>query len=78
MINNQGCSDVEIIPTGCSSNLEHLMIGCCPYYLPRNFTSVVLTAVYIPPHAETTRALDELYGFTDRTETSWPETGWGF
>ncbi len=73
MINNQWCSDVEIISTGCSPDLEHLMIRCQPYYFPREFKSVVLTSVYIPPHADTNWALDELYGVTDRTETSQSE-----
>ncbi len=38
------------------------MIGCPPYRLPREFTSVILSAVYIPPHTDTNQALDELYG----------------
>ncbi len=70
MVNSQWCSDVEIISTGCSPDLEHLMIGCRPYYLPRVFTSVVLTVMYIPPHASTNQALNKLYGVIDRTETS--------
>ncbi|KAI3352143.1 hypothetical protein L3Q82_020948 [Scortum barcoo] len=49
MVNIKWCSDVEIISTGCSPDLEHLMIRCRPYYLPREFTSVVMTAVYVPP-----------------------------
>ncbi len=73
MINNQWCSDVEIISTDCSPDLEHLMIRCWPYYLPREFTSVIITVVYIPPHADPNQALDQLYGVIDRTETSWPE-----
>ncbi|KAI3376099.1 hypothetical protein L3Q82_016628, partial [Scortum barcoo] len=45
MVNNKWCSDVEIISTGCSPDLEHLMIRCRPYYLPWEFTSIVMTAV---------------------------------
>ena len=73
MINNKWCSDVGVISKGCSPHLEYLMIACRPYYLPREFTSVVITGVYIPPHADSTQALDELYGIIDRTETSRPE-----
>ncbi|KAI3376013.1 hypothetical protein L3Q82_016545, partial [Scortum barcoo] len=36
----------------------------------REFTSVVMTAVYVPPHADTNKAMDELFGVIDRTETS--------
>ncbi len=67
LVNNQWYSDVAVISTGCSLDLEHLMIGCHPYYLPTS--SVILTAVYIPPHADTNQALDELYGVIDRTES---------
>ncbi|KAI3363482.1 hypothetical protein L3Q82_012093 [Scortum barcoo] len=73
MVNNKWCSDVEIISMGCSPDLEHLMIRCRPYYLPHEFTSVVMTAVYVPPHADNNKAMDELYGVIDRTETSRPE-----
>ncbi|KAI3363529.1 hypothetical protein L3Q82_012135 [Scortum barcoo] len=73
MVNNKWCSDVEIISTGCSPDLEHLMIRCRPYYLPREFTSVVMTAVYVPPHADNNKAMDELFGVINRTETSRPE-----
>ncbi|KAI3368410.1 hypothetical protein L3Q82_025373 [Scortum barcoo] len=58
-----------IISMDCSEDLEHLMIRCQPYYLPWEFTSVVMTAVYVPPHADTNKAMDELYGVIDRTET---------
>jgi len=64
---------VGIIASDCSPHLEHLMIRCQPFHLPREFTAVVLTAVYIPPHADNNTALDELYGVINRTETSRPE-----
>ncbi|KAI3358299.1 hypothetical protein L3Q82_014676, partial [Scortum barcoo] len=32
-----------------------------------------MTAVYVPPHADNNKAMDELYGVIDRTETSRPE-----
>ncbi|XP_053290725.1 uncharacterized protein LOC128450974 isoform X2 [Pleuronectes platessa] len=73
MVNNLLCSDVEIISSGCSPDLEHLMIRCRPYYIPSEFTSVVITAVYIRPHAHTNQALDELHAMIDRTERSRPE-----
>ncbi|KAI3353046.1 hypothetical protein L3Q82_019241 [Scortum barcoo] len=38
-----------------------------------SFTLVVMTAVYVPPHADTNKAMDELFGVIDRTETSRPE-----
>lgn len=73
MINNSWCSDVEILTSSCSPDLEHLMIKCRPFYLPREFSSVIITAVYIPPQADANRALNELYGTISRLETSHPE-----
>ncbi|KAI3375303.1 hypothetical protein L3Q82_021087 [Scortum barcoo] len=32
-----------------------------------------MTAVYVPPHADNNKAMDELFGVIDRTETSRPE-----
>lgn len=43
MVNNNWCSDMGVISSDCSPHLEHLMIGCRPFFLPREFTSVVLT-----------------------------------
>ena len=42
-------------------------------YIPREFTSAVITAVYIPPHADTNQALDELLAVIDRRlRLLWP------
>lgn len=50
-INNSWCTDAEVISHSCSPVLEHLSIKCRPFYAPREFPSVLLTAVYIPPQA---------------------------
>ncbi len=42
-------------------NLEHLSIICRPFYLPREFSSTVVTAVYIPPQADSSLALSKLH-----------------
>jgi len=75
MTNNNWCSDVKIISSDCSTHLERLMISCRAFHLPREFTSVVITAVYIPPQslADNNTALDQLFGIIDKTETSRPD-----
>ncbi len=45
----------------CSPHLEHLSIICRPFYLPREFSAVIATAVYIPPQADTSLALSKLH-----------------
>ncbi|XP_048414141.1 uncharacterized protein LOC125465079 isoform X2 [Stegostoma tigrinum] len=73
LINNSWCSDVATLLSYCSQDLEYLMLKCRPYYLPREFTCVILTVVYIPPHAEMKSALDEIYTVTNRFEMKYPE-----
>ena len=74
MTNNNCCTDVKIISSDCSAHLEHIMIACRAFHLPREFTSVVITAVYVPPLSDAANitALDLLFGVIDKTETSRP------
>ncbi len=63
MINKKWCDprNISILSRSCSPHLEHLSIICRPFYLPREFSSIVVTAVYIPPQADTSLALSKLY-----------------
>ncbi len=71
-INKKWCGprNISILSRSCSPHLEHLSIICRPFYLPREFSSIVLTAVYIPPRADTSLALsklhDELSGYINK------------
>lgn len=56
-----------------SPDLEYLTLLCRPYWLPREFTAVIITAVYIPPPANTDQALEGLYGNISQQETALPE-----
>ncbi|KAI3371528.1 hypothetical protein L3Q82_024117 [Scortum barcoo] len=60
MVNNKWCSDVEIISTGLFSGPgapHDQMHGLIIF----RFTSVVMTSVYVLPHADNNKAMDELY-----------------
>ncbi len=63
MINKKWCDprNISILSCSCSPHLEHLSIICCPFYLPREFSSIVVTAVYIPPQADTSLDLSKLH-----------------
>ncbi len=63
MINKKWCDprNISILSRSCSPHLEHLSIICRPFYLPREFTSIIVTAVYIPPQADTSLALSKLH-----------------
>lgn len=73
LINNSWCTDVEVISRACSPALEHLTIKCRPFYSPREFQSVLLTAVYIPPQAKAAVALEELYTTISGYEDKYPQ-----
>ena len=74
MVQNKWCSDVKIIAKGCTPNIEYLSIKCRPFYLPREFSSVSLTAVYIHPKADTKDALSSLSKTINETENKHPDT----
>ncbi len=71
-INKKWCDsrNISILSRSCSPHLEHLSIICRPFYLPREFTSIIVTAVYISPQADTILALsklhDELSGYNNK------------
>ncbi len=63
MINRKWCDprNISILSRSCSPHLEHLSIICRPFYLPREFSSIVITSVYISPQADTSLALSNLH-----------------
>ncbi len=71
-INKKWCDprNISILSRSCSPHLEHLSIICRPFYLPREFTSILVSAVYIPPQADTSVALsnlhDEISGYVNK------------
>lgn len=50
MLNNSLCDYANV----------HPYLKCRPFWLPRDFTAMIITAVYIPPQADTDRVLREL------------------
>ena len=59
-INNRWCSNVKIHTTLClcSPNLELLTLSVRPFYLPREFSNIVLCCVYVSPSADALAAAD--------------------
>ncbi len=75
-INKKWCDsrNISILSRSCSPHLEHLSIICRPFYLPREFTSIIVTAVYIPPQADTSLALSKLHDELSRYNNKHPDT----
>ncbi len=74
-INTSWCNERNLHSTKCfcSPDLEFYMLLCRPFWLPREFTAIIITAVYIPPQANTDQALRELYGNKSEQETTHPD-----
>ncbi len=73
-INNSWCDERNLhsIKSFCSPDLEFHMLLCRPFWLPREFTVIIITAVYFPPQANTDQALKELYKNISEQETAHP------
>ncbi|KAI5628338.1 gastrula zinc finger protein XlCGF28.1-like [Silurus asotus] len=63
MVNKHWCDSANIVPLSrsCTPNLELLTIKCRPFYLPREFSLVIVSAVYIPPQVDTDTAVWDLH-----------------
>ncbi|KAK1784288.1 hypothetical protein P4O66_019970 [Electrophorus voltai] len=63
MVYNSWCNNANVVTLACSCspNLELLAFKLRPFYLPREFTSVIINTVYIPPQANMDTALWELH-----------------
>ncbi len=63
MINKKWCDprNTSTLSRSCSLHLEHLSIICHPFYLPQEFSSIIVTTVYLPPQANTDLALSKLH-----------------
>ncbi len=61
MINKKWCDprNISILLRSCLPHLQHPSIICHPFYLPRAFSLIIATAVYIPPQADTGLALKQ-------------------
>ena len=72
LVNNKWCTDVRIISSACTLDLEYITIKCRPFYLPREFNSVILSTVYIHPKSDTVSALNGLAEVVTSYENSDP------
>ena len=72
-VNNNWCTNTTTINSHCSPDLELVTVKCRPIYLPREFTVVMVTAVYIPPDANASLALGHLHSIITSQQNKYPE-----
>lgn len=57
----------------CTPDIELLAVGMRPYYLPREFTSAIVIAVYIPPSADAAVACEVISSTAAKLLTEHPD-----
>ena len=73
MIRQSWCSNVKPLKSLCSPDIEYLTLLLRPIYLPREFSAIILSVVYIHPRANEEAALKELYGTINDLESKYPD-----
>ena len=74
MINERWCTNSTELTHVCSPHLEYLTVKCRPSFLPREFASVIMICVYIPPEANAITTIAELANYVSSVENSHPDT----
>ncbi|XP_068164648.1 uncharacterized protein [Antennarius striatus] len=64
---------VTVKSTLCNRDLEPAAVSIRPYYLAREFSHVIVLAVYIPPRADPETARETICGTTSALRTRHPE-----
>ncbi|KAK3554585.1 hypothetical protein QTP70_025537 [Hemibagrus guttatus] len=72
-INAEWCKNSVLVYSYCSSLVEFVTVRCRPFYLPRQFTTLFIVGVYIPPSANAKEALCELYGAISELQNAHPD-----
>ncbi len=75
-INDAWCRNAVVVCKHCSPLVEFMIIKCRPFYLPREYTAILLVAVYIPPSSNNnnrSEALNDLYQHISEQQTAHPD-----
>lgn len=59
-VNRSWCSDAVTTKSHCSADIEYIFIKCRPLYMPGEFTTAIITVVYLPLDANAKLAMTEL------------------
>ncbi|XP_044041003.1 uncharacterized protein LOC122870707 [Siniperca chuatsi] len=74
-VNNRWCNPDHIIVKEkiCCQDIELLAVGLRPYYVPREFSHIIVIVVYIPPRARAVLACDVIHEAIARIQTQHPD-----
>ena len=72
-VHNDWSNNNKVMHTHCSPDIELISVKARPFFLPRELTVVLITAVYIPPDANTSIALSMLADTINKLQRSHPD-----
>ncbi len=76
-INDAFCHDAVVVCKHCSPLMEFMIIKCRPFYLQREYTAILLVAVYIPPSSNNnnnrSETLNEFCQHISEEQTAQPD-----
>ena len=74
-VNKEWChpANITVKQKVCTPHVELLCVAARPYYLPREFSHVIVTVVYIPPQANEKEATDTLFRLVSDQQTASPD-----
>lgn len=75
-IRDAWCRDATVVGRHCSPLAEFMIVKCRPFYLPREISSILLVATYIPPTSNISNrneVLNELYQAISEQQTAHPD-----
>ena len=73
-INERWCNNYSINKQLCTPDIELLTVNLRPFYLPREFTNVYVTMLYIPPSANHIQAQDILQNQVNKLLETKPDS----
>ncbi|KAL0190009.1 hypothetical protein M9458_017108 [Cirrhinus mrigala] len=72
-VNREWCANAAVAMRHCSPLIEVLSVKCRPFYLPREYSCVMVIGVYLPPSSNANQVLAKLYEIVSKLETAHPE-----
>ncbi|KAK3519478.1 hypothetical protein QTP70_031483 [Hemibagrus guttatus] len=72
-VKNNWCTNTVTVDSHCSPKLEYVTVKRRPIYLPREFTVIMITAVYIPPDANANLAIGHLHASICSQQCTYPD-----
>ena len=73
--NEEWChpANITVKEQVCTPHAEVLCVSARPFYIPREFSHVIITAIYIPPEANEKEATDLVYKIISNQQTVSPD-----